>query len=321
MHRSTRTGRVFSPYTVDPALFTNVPQPEISHTAVDLEPYLHTALARADRRAAAYDGGLVFDLALPPDLDTEPGEWEDEDDEVDSRAPLPLSELSATPPPSRSPSPVNLQPASHSDLDGKSPGAAQDSDVEAALDPHMPLLVPTTIHTRCAQAAAYARRRRKRAAAIQVQPPNPFHRRIRAKHSQDHRQLPPERTSFEPASSYTLKAGAWVGGRGRARPRRRWTLKALEEVGTRHVKWDGRSPKLILDVHGRIIAILLGRPEDAEWDSVVDDACKAMRRARRAGHASGGIRAKDTKHHRGHFVALASGVSFGGGQKVHTSCS
>jgi hypothetical protein len=76
------------------------------------------------------------------------------------------------------------------------------------------------------------------------------------------------------------------------------------------------SPKLILDVHGRIIAILLGRPEDPAWDDVIRDAVEAMRRARRAGRASGAFRPKDEVHRRGHFLALSCGVSFGGGQKV-----
>ncbi|KAJ7101231.1 hypothetical protein B0H15DRAFT_769360 [Mycena belliarum] len=78
---------------------------------------------------------------------------------------------------------------------------------------------------------------------------------------------------------------------------------------------SSRSPKLILDAHGRIIAILLGRPEDPDWDAVVDDAHRAMRRAYRAGLASDAFRAKDVKHRRGDFAVLASGVSFGGGQK------
>ncbi|KAJ7429961.1 hypothetical protein B0H11DRAFT_1765935, partial [Mycena galericulata] len=74
------------------------------------------------------------------------------------------------------------------------------------------------------------------------------------------------------------------------------------------------SPKLIVDVHGRIIAILLGRPEDDGWDNVVADAFQAMDRVRRAGRRSGAFRARDSVHRRGRFTLLASGVSFGGGQ-------
>ncbi|KAJ6470721.1 hypothetical protein DFH09DRAFT_954632, partial [Mycena vulgaris] len=71
----------------------------------------------------------------------------------------------------------------------------------------------------------------------------------------------------------------------------------------------------ILDIHGRIIAILLGRPEDSDWDNVVRDAVKAMNRARRAGRKSGAFRRKDTSHRRGNYAVLSTGVSFGGGQK------
>ncbi|KAJ6457031.1 hypothetical protein C8R47DRAFT_996080, partial [Mycena vitilis] len=71
----------------------------------------------------------------------------------------------------------------------------------------------------------------------------------------------------------------------------------------------------IVDAQGRIIAILLGRPEDVDWDDVVRDAAKAMERARRAGHASGAFRSKDTEHRRGRYPVLSAGVSFGGGQE------
>ncbi|KAJ7029113.1 hypothetical protein C8F04DRAFT_963284 [Mycena alexandri] len=75
------------------------------------------------------------------------------------------------------------------------------------------------------------------------------------------------------------------------------------------------SPKLIVDVDGRIIAILLGRPEDDDWDEVVADAGCALERARCAGHRVGTFRAKDTEHRRGRFAVLTTGVSFGGGQQ------
>ncbi|KAJ6457576.1 hypothetical protein DFH09DRAFT_1254380 [Mycena vulgaris] len=76
-----------------------------------------------------------------------------------------------------------------------------------------------------------------------------------------------------------------------------------------------RRSHLILDIHGRIIAILLGRPEDPDWANVVRDAVKAMNQARRAGRKSGAFRRKDTSHRRGDYAVLSTGVSFGGGQK------
>jgi 2-keto-3-deoxy-L-rhamnonate aldolase RhmA len=77
------------------------------------------------------------------------------------------------------------------------------------------------------------------------------------------------------------------------------------------------SPKLIVDIEGRIIAILLGRPEDPEWDEVVRKAAAAFTRARRAGEASGAFRPQDLKHRRGSYAVLSTGVSLGGGQQVH----
>ncbi|KAJ6523891.1 hypothetical protein DFH09DRAFT_937614, partial [Mycena vulgaris] len=71
----------------------------------------------------------------------------------------------------------------------------------------------------------------------------------------------------------------------------------------------------ILDIHGRIIAILLGRPGDPEWDNIVRDTAQAMARARRAGVTAGIFRAKDNQHRRDHYAALSMRVSFGGGQK------
>ncbi|KAJ7038633.1 hypothetical protein C8F04DRAFT_951034, partial [Mycena alexandri] len=70
----------------------------------------------------------------------------------------------------------------------------------------------------------------------------------------------------------------------------------------------------ILDVDGRIIAILLGTPEDEEWPQVIEDAVAAMARARREALRSGEWRV-GAIHRRGTFLPLRYGVSFGGGQK------
>ncbi|KAJ7817079.1 hypothetical protein B0H13DRAFT_1662959, partial [Mycena leptocephala] len=75
------------------------------------------------------------------------------------------------------------------------------------------------------------------------------------------------------------------------------------------------SPKLIVDIEGHIIAILLGRPEDPDWDEVVHKAAAAFTRARHAGEASGAFRPQDLKHRRGSYAVLSTGVSLGGGQQ------
>ncbi|KAJ7135536.1 hypothetical protein C8R46DRAFT_922798, partial [Mycena filopes] len=71
----------------------------------------------------------------------------------------------------------------------------------------------------------------------------------------------------------------------------------------------------ILDVHGRIIAILLGRPEDPDWDAVIQEVCKVFEHVRRAGRRGSWFRPRDTRHRRGRYAVLTAGVSFGGGQK------
>ncbi|KAJ6608382.1 hypothetical protein B0H10DRAFT_2226889 [Mycena sp. CBHHK59/15] len=62
----------------------------------------------------------------------------------------------------------------------------------------------------------------------------------------------------------------WVGGQ---------TLPAKE--------WNGRNPKLIVDAEGRIITILLGKPDDPDWDYVVKEAMKELARARRRARCHG----------------------------------
>lgn len=70
---------------------------------------------------------------------------------------------------------------------------------------------------------------------------------------------------------------------------------------------------LVLDTEDRVIAVLLGMPDDPEWPKVVDDAVKAMAYARRKARQFGWSPAV---HRRGIYFALTTGVSFGGGQKV-----
>ncbi|KAJ7028086.1 hypothetical protein C8F04DRAFT_964398 [Mycena alexandri] len=81
-----------------------------------------------------------------------------------------------------------------------------------------------------------------------------------------------------------------------------------------------RDPKLILDAEGRIVAILLGMPDDPEWPHVIRQAAKAMARVRRIARNQGAWRVGQI-HRRGRHLPLFGGVSFGGGQKVAASPS
>lgn len=87
MDRSTRSGRVFASYMPDPDLFEKLGPAEVIHTDIDIAQVLQNAMAAADRRACAREQGL-------PDEDNDESGWEDD---VDSRPPSPLSELSSRP--------------------------------------------------------------------------------------------------------------------------------------------------------------------------------------------------------------------------------
>ncbi|KAJ7198693.1 hypothetical protein C8J57DRAFT_1073040 [Mycena rebaudengoi] len=73
---------------------------------------------------------------------------------------------------------------------------------------------------------------------------------------------------------------------------------------------------LIVDADGFIIAILLGRPEDPDWDEVMADAVEVLRSVREDGLRWGVFKEEDFDHRRGDgFLPLSFGTSLGGGQR------
>ncbi|KAJ7025301.1 hypothetical protein C8F04DRAFT_1269429 [Mycena alexandri] len=99
-----------------------------------------------------------------------------------------------------------------------------------------------------------------------------------------HREQEAHTIHFDLAAA-PVAAGAWVGRQRANAKRRLCTLPELLDEGSEVLEWNGRDPKLILDAEGRIIAILLGTPEDEEWAAVIEDAVIAMARA----GANGGL--------------------------------
>jgi hypothetical protein len=71
-----------------------------------------------------------------------------------------------------------------------------------------------------------------------------------------------------------------------------------------------------LDSEGRIVAVLVGQPDDPEWVYVIGDAVKVMQDVREQGAAMDLFSDKSLNHRRGEFLAIPVGVSFGGGQMV-----
>lgn len=77
-----------------------------------------------------------------------------------------------------------------------------------------------------------------------------------------------------------------------------------------------RKTRLILDKKERIIAVLVGQPEDPQWRDTINAAAKVLQEVERLGAEESLFAEKWLDHRRGEFLAVPVGVSFGGGQKV-----
>lgn len=80
-----------------------------------------------------------------------------------------------------------------------------------------------------------------------------------------------------------------------------------------------RKARLILDKKERIIAVLVGQPEDPQWRDTVDAAAEVLQEVERLGANEDLFTEKFLHHRRGEFLAIPAGVSFGGGQTVQAS--
>ncbi|KAJ7713570.1 hypothetical protein B0H16DRAFT_1743272 [Mycena metata] len=279
MSRQTRSGAQFSPYEL-----LNLPNSlrsfEIIRTNISLDALLHDAVADDDIYAAEQEAANYN----PED------DWEDVDDPDSTLPPSPPSPL--TP----------LTPSSPTSSAVPSPQASRTAS--PALSP-----VPVEKARGKQQAAVRRSRRRQRQHAGET----PYDKRPDPRYSQSHRQQESHTVYFDLADA-PAAAGAWVGRRRANAERRHRTLPELLDEGGEVIEWNGRDPKLIVDAEGRIIAILLGTPEDEEWAAVIEDAVAAMAHARREALRQGEWRV-GTVHRRGTHLALRKGTSFGGGQK------
>ena len=80
--------------------------------------------------------------------------------------------------------------------------------------------------------------------------------------------------------------------------------------------------RLILDKKERIVAVLVGQPDDPLWGGTIDAAAGVMQEVERCSAGMELFTAKTQHHRRGEFLAIPAGVSFGGGQtvRVQPSC-
>ncbi|KAF8210690.1 hypothetical protein K438DRAFT_1808031 [Mycena galopus ATCC 62051] len=207
--------------------------------------------------------------------------WED-DAPVTSRPITPLSRpLSPlTPLPSRSPSPPSPSELCFSSLPARSPSPLSDPPPS---------------------------------------PPPPIGLPFGTRHSQSYQEDASHIASASAADLSSSSGGNWIGSRpvkksrlSRARLRR---LKDLLKEDYDLVRWDGRRPKLILDADGRIVAVLLGRPEGADWDRVLKEVQRLMDAVRRRGVRQGIFTSQNKEHCRGDFFTMRAGLTRGPGQK------
>ncbi|KAJ7457108.1 hypothetical protein FB451DRAFT_1183613 [Mycena latifolia] len=225
----------------------------------------------------------------------------------------------------------NRRAARYDDHDGPAYVVLDDDGTPSPLahpptgDPRPPI---PGVHQRRQNDAAKERRRKRRQRGAKQ---SPYERKPKARYSQRHRELSPERVDVDIQQDFSPSAGgAWLGARSSAPPnpggsskrrgarrswRRLYTLPELYRMGCWLVRWNGRDPKLILDLHGRIVAILLDTPEDPDWDAVIADAVKEMARARRRCIRHGIYCNAHPVHRRGRYMPLTVGGSLGGGQR------
>jgi hypothetical protein len=71
-----------------------------------------------------------------------------------------------------------------------------------------------------------------------------------------------------------------------------------------------------VDADGRIVAVLLGRPEGDDWDQVLTEVETLLESIRKRGEQRGVFKSKDRRHRRGKYHTIKGGVTKGPGQKV-----
>ncbi|KAJ7687251.1 hypothetical protein B0H17DRAFT_692050 [Mycena rosella] len=240
MPRRTRQGTQFSPFEgfLDGTDLNHSPY-RVIHSPVDLQELLAAAQAASDARTE-----------LPDNAEDE-SDWED----VESRAPSPIS---------RSPSPEESSLPTPPIPGTPATTVADDEDLP---ERDMPALLPSAD---------------QRCAARQAQAASPFTCAPHPKALPTHRILPAHKLSqFDAAALKSSGGGAWIGcNPSPSGPKKKKTkgkcqtncfktlrlceLQELMEMGYPYIVWDGLSPLLIVDRKGRIIAAFIWTPEDPE---------------------------------------------------------
>ncbi|KAJ7716374.1 hypothetical protein B0H16DRAFT_1741301 [Mycena metata] len=286
--RKTRSGAQFSPYELD-SVKINGQDFGVIRTSISLDSLLREAMIAADERAAAFES------------QSEEDEWVDEED-VDSKPPSPLSSAPPSPASSTHSSPLSSPPSSPTPTRAASPSPAVESAGSS--------LQSVGIEKQRRKKAAADRRRVRRQQGAAA---GPYARGLSKRSVQAYREQSPHRIQVDAARLTTPTGSAWIGRRS-SPARRVITLPELDELDCELVEWNGKDPKLIVDREGRVIAILLGQPDDPDWSTVIKEACKALASARRAAVRLGVWR-PGPAHRRGRHFQVGGGASLGGGQR------
>lgn len=115
-----------------------------------------------------------------------------------------------------------------------------------------------------------------------------------------------------------------------------YTVDRALRLGCRLEEWDGMyvflsasnsflyflilyssTPHAIIDQHRRILGILAGHPDDPNWQrNVAGPAATLLEQTRIEGDSMDAWTDKQYDARRGDFLAMTTGVSYGGGQQV-----
>ncbi|KAK7032457.1 hypothetical protein VNI00_013015 [Paramarasmius palmivorus] len=117
----------------------------------------------------------------------------------------------------------------------------------------------------------------------------------------------PLTVSFD-AKNMAAAKGAHTGKMGKKEPKKVDSLSSLLKQGFTHVRWDGRSPRPIVDREGRIIAVLCGRPDSDGFRRAMDGVYNSI-----MAEGSSAPFGDQAGHRRGGFPAFNVGCTMGMG--------
>ncbi|KAJ7685970.1 hypothetical protein B0H17DRAFT_1332964 [Mycena rosella] len=318
--RMTRSGTLFSPYTGTPYK-PNIECEPLRCDAFDFGPLLANAVAQEQSHAEDHEPADDLEPADDGDIDEEypPFEPPEAIDDVYSPPPSPpphdppqdLDDAPerAPPPPERAPPPSakRARTAFDGDIDEEHPlfdplDAIDDIYPPPPLaPPHDPLQDLDDVPER---APPPPPKRAHTAFDDMCAGKKPL-KMSRSHTTLDATRLPATHGGY--AARVESADETWGS-------KKRRSLPELLGLGFQLVRWNGYDSRPIVDVFGRIIAVLVGQPRSASWDADVASAYQHISAEGAAAAFPHDLR----KHRRGGFVAQNVGIYYGQGAKFPT---